>query len=84
MGFLSKLFGGGQPQHPALDPSSAAAQQIEKFRPQMETLVKKIDDRFEAVPSQKAMYVFLGMPPGMFGIAWFLEGDSEEHNMKKL
>jgi len=84
MGFLGKLFGGGEKEYMALDPSSAGAQYLEKFRPQLEALVKKIDDRYEAVPSQNAVFVFLGKPPGMFGVAWFLEGDAEEHNLKKL
>ena len=84
MGLFGKLFGGGEKEYPALDPASAGAQALEKFRPQLETLVKKINDRYEAVPAQNALYVFLGSPPGMFGIAWFLEGDAEEHNLKKL
>lgn len=84
MGFFSKLFGGGEKEYPALDAASPAAQEIEKFRPQLEALIKKIDDKYEVVPSGKALYTFLGNPPGMFGMVWFLEGDAEEHNMKKL
>jgi hypothetical protein len=85
MGLFGKLFGGGEKkEYPPLDPASAAAQCINKFRPQLEALVKKVDDRYEAVPTQDAIYVFLGSPPGMFGIAWFIEGDAEEHNFKKL
>ncbi|MCL4476625.1 MAG: hypothetical protein M1508_10435 [Nitrospirae bacterium] len=84
MGLFGKLFGGGEKEYPALDPGSAGAQCLEKFRPQLEALVKKINDRYEAVPGQGAIYVFLGNPPGMFGIAWFVEGDVEEHNFKKL
>lgn len=84
MGLFGKLFGGGEPELPALDPASAGAQILENFRPQFEALIKKIDDRYEVVPSEKILYVFLGKPPGMFGIAWFVEGDAEEHNMKKL
>lgn len=83
MGIFGKLFGGGK-EYPAIDPASAGAQIIEKFRPQFESLVKKINDKYEAVPSQNALYVFLGNPPGMFGIVWFMEGDAEEHNLKKL
>lgn len=85
MGFFSKLFGGGgDKEYPALDTASAAAQAVEKFRPQLEALINKIDDKYEVVPSGKALYTFLGNPPGMFGMVWFLEGDAEEHNMKKL
>ncbi len=84
MGLFSKLFGGKEVVYPALDPASAGAQRIEKFRLQLESLIKKVNDRYEAVPAQNALYVFLGSPPGMFGIVWFLEGDAEEHNLKKL
>jgi hypothetical protein len=85
MGLFGKLFGGGEKkEYPPLDAASAAAQCLDKFRPQLEGLVKKVDDRYEAVPVQNAVYVFLGNPPGMFGIAWFIEGDAEEHNFKKL
>ena len=84
MGFLGKLFGGEKIEYPALDPSSSAAQTIGKFSSQFEALAKKINDRFEAVPHQNALFVFLGKPPGMFGIAWFLGSDAEEHNLKKL
>ncbi len=83
MGIFGKLFGGGK-EYPAIDPASTGAQIIEKFRPQFESLVKKINDKYEAVPSRNALYIFLGNPPGMFGIVWFMEGDAEEHNLKKL
>lgn len=84
MGLLSKVFRGKEAEYPALDSASAGAQRIEKFRPQLESLVKKINDKYEAVPADNALYVFLGNPPGMFGIVWFLEGNTEEHNLKKL
>ncbi|GAB4482435.1 MAG: hypothetical protein OHK006_00830 [Thermodesulfovibrionales bacterium] len=84
MGIFSKLFGGSEPELPMLDAGSDAAKQFEKFKPQVQALVQKINDRYEAVPSDKAVYVFLGNPPGMFGIVWFLAGESEEHNLKKL
>jgi inhibitor of KinA sporulation pathway (predicted exonuclease) len=84
MGLFGKLFGGGEKEYPALDPASTEARCIEKFRPQLEALVKKVNDRYEAVPGVNAVYVFLGSPPGMFGVAWFLDGDAEEHNLKKL
>ena len=84
MGFLGKLFGAKEEKLPALDPASPAAQNINKFHAQFEALAKKVDDRYEVVPSPNILYVFLGKPPGMFGIAWFIEGDATEHNLKTL
>jgi hypothetical protein len=84
MGFLGKLFGAKEEKLPALDPASPAVQNINKFRAQFEALAKKVDDRYEVVPSPNILYVFLGKPPGMFGIAWFVEGDATEHNLKTL
>lgn len=85
MGFFGKLFGGGgEPEYPALDPASSGAQCIEKFRGQLEALIGKIKDRYEAIPHQNSVFVFLGHPPGMFGLAWFLDGDTNEHNLKTL
>ena len=83
MGIFGKLFGGSK-EYQAIDPASTGAQMIEKFRAQFESLVKKVHDKYEAVPSQNALYIFLGNPPGMFGIVWFMEGDAEEHNLKTL
>ena len=84
MGLFGKLFGAKEETFPALDPASPAAQNIKKFHAQFEALAKKVDDRYEVVPSANILYVFLGKPPGMFGIAWFLEGDATEHNLKTL
>lgn len=84
MGFFGKLFGAKEEILPALDPASAAAQNIKKFHSQFEALASKVDDRYEVVPSPNILYVFLGKPPGMFGIAWFVEGDATEHNLKTL
>ncbi|MBA4372157.1 MAG: hypothetical protein C0402_04785 [Thermodesulfovibrio sp.] len=84
MGFFGKLFGAKEEILPALDPVSPAAQNIKKFHSQFEALANKVDDRYEVVPSSNILYVFLGKPPGMFGIAWFVEGDATEHNLKTL
>ncbi|MHB8880048.1 MAG: hypothetical protein ACYC69_00905 [Thermodesulfovibrionales bacterium] len=84
MGFLGKLFGAKEEPLPALDPASPAAENIKKFNSQFTALANKVDDRYEVVPSANILYVFLGKPPGMFGIAWFMEGDATEHNLKTL
>jgi hypothetical protein len=36
------------------------------------------------VPAEDALYIFIGNPPGMFGIAWFVVGEGTEHNFKTL
>ncbi len=81
MGFFGKLFG-KEPELPALDPSSPSAVRIEKFKSELETFVGKMHDRLELVPADEAVYVYIGKPPGMFGMAWFHDG--KEHNFKTL
>lgn len=81
MGLLGKLFG-GERQHPPLDPTGRAAARIEQDKAVLEAFAKKIHDKLELVPGDRAVYIFIGHPPDRFGIAWF-EG-AEEHNLKRL
>jgi hypothetical protein len=82
MGFLGKLFGTEKEQHPTLDPSTPAADRLERNKGALERFARKVHDKLELVPGARAIYVFIGRPPDAFGIAWF-EG-SEEHNLKRL
>jgi ABC-type Fe3+-hydroxamate transport system substrate-binding protein len=81
MGLLGKLFGKEQ-ELPQLDPASVAAKRLEKAKAELEAFVSKMHDRLEMVPADNAVYVFIGKPPGMFGMAWFHDG--KEHNFKTL
>ena len=81
MGFFGKLFGKEQ-ELPALDAASPASMRIEKFKSELEAFVSKMNDRLEFVPAADAIYVFIGKPPGMFGMAWFHDG--KEHNFKTI
>lgn len=81
MGFLGKLFGGGE-EHPPLDPQSPAGARFEPNRELITAFAAKLHDRLEVVPGEKYLYAFIGNPPEAFGIAWF-EG-KEEHNLKSL
>jgi hypothetical protein len=81
MGFLGKLFGNEQ-ELPVLDPTNPASVRIGKFKSELETFVSKMNDRLEFVPADDAIYVFIGKPPGMFGMAWFHDG--KEHNFKTM
>lgn len=82
MGFLSKLFGGGGVEYPPLEPSHPANTRIDKFKTDLSKFVNNVDDNLEIIPSADAMYIFIGKPPGMFGIAWLQDG--REHNFKTL
>lgn len=82
MGFLDSILGHKEQQHPQLDAQSLAARRLERHRPVAETFASKVKDRLEFVPSDEATYVFVGKPPGTFGIAWIQGG--EEHNLKSL
>jgi hypothetical protein len=80
MGFLSGIL--GHKELPPLDPQSPTARRLEQNRSTVEAFASKVKDRLELVPTAEAIYVFIGKPPGAFGIAW-LEG-GEEHNLKTM
>jgi len=81
MSLIGRLFG-TEKEHLPLDPSSPAAARLERDRPTVEEFARKVRDKLELVPGDRAIYVFIGRPPDAFGIAW-LEG-GEEHNFKRL
>lgn len=68
MGFLDRLFGGGTPQHPPLEPGSPVASRLDSFSGELEALAGKVKDALEAVPERDALYVFVGHPPKGFGV----------------
>jgi hypothetical protein len=77
MGFLDALFGSKQPQHPPLDAASPLATRLAGHQANLEAIAKKLHDKVEAVPGERTLYVFIGKPPEMFGIAWFDGGEEE-------
>ncbi len=77
MGFLDALFGSKKPQHPPLDPDSPLAARLARHRASLDAFAAKVRDSIEAVPGERTLYLFIGKPPEMFGIAWF-DGDREE------
>jgi len=79
MGLLGKLFG-KEKELPQLDPSSPAASKLNEHTAALEPFVHKIHDRMEFVPAANTVYVYIGKPPGMFGLAWFENG--QEINFK--
>ncbi len=81
MGFFDKLMGKDQ-EHPALDAASPAARRIEKHRAMIEPFFKRVNEKFEVIPMDDAVYVFVGKPPSAFGVAWFNNG--KEHNLKSF
>lgn len=82
MGLLGRLFGGERQEVAPLDPSSAAASRLERDRAALEDFARRVHDKLELVPGERATYVFIGRPPDAFGIAWLERG--EEHNFKRL
>lgn len=81
MGFLSKILG-GEKEHAPLDPGSVAARRIDQQSAALTAFTAKVKDRMELVPASDTVYVFVGKPPGTFGIAWLKDG--EEHNLKTV
>lgn len=80
MGFFGKLFGGGEPDLPQLDPASNAGKHLASFNKYLEPWVAKMNDRLEMVANAEGVYVYIGKPPAMFGMVWF--HDDKEHNFK--
>lgn len=81
MGLLGNLFGKGK-EYPPLDAGSVAAKRLERFRPELEGFAGRVNDRLELIPSDNALYAFVGKPPDAFGVVWWQGGT--EHNFKTL
>jgi hypothetical protein len=88
MGLFGKLFS-SQPDFPAIDPDSTAAQRVAKVEDELSELASKVGEPLEVVPAQAAAYVFIGKPPKKFGLAWIHDGKVsglntlvEEHGLK--
>ena len=81
MGFLGSLFG-KETAYPPLDANSSTAARFEGYRRIFEPFVGKVSDRIEFIPTDRALYAFIGKPPDAFGIVWWSNG--EEHNFKTL
>ena len=82
MGLFDKLLGKDDAL-PPLDPGSEAAKRLETFKPQLEAFAARVKDKLEIVPSDKAVYIYIGKPPSAFGVAWY-GSDGKEHNFKTL
>lgn len=81
MGFLDKLFD-KEKNFPELEASSQTAQQIDRFRHDLENLANEVNDPLEVVPTDDTAYVFIGKPPKKFGVAWIKDG--KINNFKTL
>lgn len=79
MGLLGNLFGGEKPR-PQLEQSSETAARLGRDRELLEGFAKRVQDKLEIVPAERGYYVFVGKPPGTFGIVWFHDG--RESNFK--
>ena len=90
MSLFGNLFS-SKPDYPAIDPSSTAASRIAEVKTQLGELAGQVKDPLEVVPSEHAVYVFIGKPPKRFGLAWIHDGKIsglntlvEEHGLKPL
>jgi hypothetical protein len=75
VGLLDALFGSKKPQDPPLDPASPVAARLARHQASLDGLAARVRDSLEAVPGERTLYVFIGKPPEMFGIAWFNGGE---------
>jgi hypothetical protein len=81
MGLLGNLFG-KEKEFPPLEPDSVAASHLERFRPDLEGFLGKVNDRLELIPTGSSLYAFVGKPPDTFGVVCWQGGS--EHNFKTL
>jgi hypothetical protein len=75
MSLLGNLFSGRTPDYPELDDNSRAARKIAEVEGELQTLMHKVSQPLEVVPSDHAAYVFIGKPPKKFGLAWIHDGE---------
>jgi hypothetical protein len=90
MGFLDKLFG-SKLEYPPLPVGGAAMVKLNEVKAPLEELAHKVSGHLEVVPAEHEAYVFLGKPPGNFGIAWIHDGKltslkefAEEHKLSQI
>lgn len=69
MGFFGKLFN-KEEEFPQLDAASQASATLIEYKSTLEQFMKNVSDRIEIVPAEKTVYVFIGKPPGQFGLVW--------------
>mgnify|MGYP007047039816 FL=1 len=81
MGFLGKIFGGGN-NYPALEADTSAAKNLAAIKDPLEKLSEQVKDPMEVIPADDSAFVFIGNPPKNFGMAWVEEG--KVHNFKTL
>ncbi|MBU2600909.1 MAG: hypothetical protein KKA32_01895 [Actinobacteria bacterium] len=82
MGLLSGILGKKQEEHPPLDPASAAATRLSSQTDTLADLLKRANDRLEAIPTDHGLYVYVGKPPKEFGVVWYKDG--EEHSFMSV
>jgi hypothetical protein len=82
MGLFDKILGKEQ-DLPTLDTGSAAARHVERFKAHLEPFAARVKDRLELVPTDQAIYIYVGKPPSAFGVAW-IGKDGKENNFKTL
>ncbi|MBX3588318.1 MAG: hypothetical protein KF796_16925 [Ramlibacter sp.] len=90
MGFLDKIFG-GKVDYPPLPAGGETMVKLDEVKAPLEELAHKVSGHLEVVPAEHEAFVFLGKPPGNFGIAWLHDGEvtslkdfAGEHNLSQI
>jgi hypothetical protein len=89
MRFLDKILG-SKPAYPPLPADNEAMVQLDEVKAPLEAFAHKVSDRLEVVPAAHEAFVFLGQPPGTFGLAWIHDGKvtslkefTQEHHLSQ-
>ena len=75
MGLFRSLFSNPMPEYPKLDTDSWAGKRVSAVDPELHQLASRVSRPLEIVPSDHAVYVFIGKPPKKFGLAWIHDGN---------
>lgn len=73
MRWIEKLFGAHR-QHPKLRKDSPAAEHLREIEEELEAVLETTREPLEVIPGHNRAFIFVGAPPGSFGLLWIEDG----------
>jgi hypothetical protein len=78
MSIISNLLSNGN-NYPELNPKCTAGQTVSELSDLLNTLAESTGEDLEVIPFHHEAFVFIGKPPGKFGLAWI-----HDHQVSRL